>query len=48
MVYVGKEKSPYTGIVEEYYPNGVLEVRYNLKNGQLESEAIYKNGQQVK
>ncbi len=46
VVYVGEEKFPYTGIVEEYYPNGILEVRYNLKNGQLDgiSKAYHQNG----
>ena len=46
IVYVGQEKSPYTGVVESYNEKGVLEAKAEFKDGKMNgfSKLYYPNG----
>lgn len=46
VIYVGQEKSPYTGVIETYNEKGVLEAKADIKNGQMDgsSKIYYPSG----
>ncbi|WP_338946174.1 toxin-antitoxin system YwqK family antitoxin [Fusobacterium canifelinum] len=46
IVYVGQEKTPYTGVIENYNDKGVLEAKVEFKDGKMNgsSKIYYPNG----